>query len=128
MYLNKVSHRNFKDKYKEVSVVLNVSNIVKWCVFRELYSSLDEFFWKHQCGFRKSYNMQYCLLVMLDKQKLENDKITSFGALLTYRIDLLTVTLAFDCLFPKLLLANLQAYGFSTVALKLVCSYLTNNR
>ena len=76
----------------------------------------------------KSYYMQYCLLAMLDKQKHENDKITSFGALLTYRIDLLTVILAFDCLFPKLLLANLQDFGFSIVALKLLCSYLTNNR
>ena len=45
-----------------------------------------------------------------------------FGALLT---DLLK---AFDCLDHELLIAKLNAYGFSLTALKLVHNYLSNRK
>ena len=46
----------------------------------------------------------------------------SFGALLTDR------TKAFDCLDHELLIAKLNAYGFSLPALRLINDYLSNRR
>ena len=45
-----------------------------------------------------------------------------FGALLT------DLSKAFDCLDHELLIAKLNAYGFSLTALKLVPNYLSNSK
>ena len=52
---------------------------------------------KCQCGFRKGYSTQYCLLAMVEKWKFSVDKGRSFGASLT------NLPKAFDCLLHKLL-------------------------
>ena len=52
---------------------------------------MDQFLSKYQCGFRKGYSKQYCLLAMLEKWKSAVDKGKSFGALLTDRLMHLTV-------------------------------------
>ena len=63
-----------------------------------------------------------CLLAMLEKWKLAVDNKRNFGALLT------DLSKAFDCLPHDLLLAKLNAYGFSLPALRLVQSYLSNRK
>ena len=83
---------------------------------------MDSFFSKYQCGFRKGYSTQQCLLSMLEKWKLSVDNGKAFGLLLT---DLLK---AFDYLSHELLLTKLHAYGFSFAALRLIRSYLTNRK
>ena len=55
---------------------------------------------------------------MLEKYKSATDNKTSFGALLT------GLSKAFDCLSHELVIANLNAYGFSMSALRFVHSYL----
>ena len=82
----------------------------------------DNIFSKSQCGFRKGLSTQQCLLAMLEKWKRSIDNSKMFGALLT---DLLK---AFDCLDHELLIAKLNAYGFSLAALKLVHNYLSNRK
>ena len=79
----------------------------------------DNIFSTYQCGFRKGYSAQHCLVAMLEKWKFCNDKKKSFGALLT------DLSKAFDCLSHGLLLAKLHAYGFDYGALKLIHSYLS---
>ena len=59
---------------------------------------------------------------MLEKCKAAVDNKKTFGALLT------DLSKAFDCLPHDLLLAKLNAYGFSLSALKLVQSYLSNRK
>ena len=81
---------------------------------------MDPFLSKFQCGFRRGYSTQHCLLAMLEKWKSSVDKGKSFGALLT------DLSKAIDCLSHELLLAKLHSYGFSITALKLIHSYLTN--
>ena len=56
------------------------------------------------------------------KMERSADNSKMFGALLT---DLLK---AFDCLDHELLIAKLNAYGFSLTALKLVHNYLSNRK
>ena len=81
---------------------------------------MEPFLSKYQCGFRKSYSTQHCLLSTLEKWKRAVDNRKVFGILL---IDL---SKAFDCLSHELLLAKLHAHGFSLSALRLIHSYLTN--
>ena len=73
-----------------------------------------------QCGFRKGYNSQYCLMRMIERWNRSIDQRGSSGALLT------DLSKAFDCLPHDLLIAKLNAYGFSNSALKVISSYFTN--
>ena len=118
----KKGDRNSKDNYRPVSILPNISKIFERCIFRQLSNYMDQFLSKFQCGFRKGYSTQYCLLSMLEKWKSAVDKGKSFGALLT------DLSKAFDCLSHKLLLAKLHAYGFSIAVLRLIDSYLKNRR
>ena len=74
----------------------------------------------HQCGFRKGYSAQHCLLVMLEKWKITLDKKGCCGVLLT------DLSKAFDCLSHDLLIAKVDAYGFEYMSTKLIYSYLIN--
>ena len=76
------------------------------------------FFSKYQCGFRKGFSAQHCLVSMLEKWKSATDNKKSFGAFLT------DLSKAFDCLSHNLLIVKLNAYGFSMSALRYVHSYL----
>ena len=114
--------RNSKDNYRAVSILPNISKIFERCLFRQLSNFMDPFLSKYQCGFRKGYSTQYCLLAMLEKWKSAVDKGKSFGALLT------DLSKAFDCLSHELLFAKRHAYGFSIAELRLIHSYLKNRR
>ena len=69
---------------------------------------------KFQCGFRKGFNAQDCLIVMIEKWKRMLDMGGTCGALLT------DLSKAFDSLPHDLLLAKLHAI-YAT-------SYLTNRK
>ena len=91
-------------------------------MFQQMSNIFENIFSKYQCGFRKGFSTQQCLLAMLEKWKRSVDNSKMFGALLT---DLLK---AFDCLDHELLIAKLNAYCFSLTALKLVHNYLSNRK
>ena len=61
-------------------------------------------------GFRKTYNTQYCLTYMLEKWKNTLEKGKHVGAVF------MDLSKAFDTLNHDLLIAKLEAYGFSTNA------------
>ena len=58
---------------------------------------------KYQCGFRKGFSPQHCLLAMLEKWKFAVDIKKNFGELLT------DLSKAFDCLTHDLLVAKLNS-------------------
>ena len=81
----------------------------------------EDIFNKQQCGFRQGYNTQQCLK-MMEKWKRSVDGGKVFDVLLT------DLSKAFDCLDHELLVAKLNAYGFSLPALRLINDYLANRR
>ena len=74
---------------------------------------------KQQCGFRKGYSAQHCLVVMLEQWRASLDNKCCSGLLLT------DLSKAFDCLSHDLLIAKIAAYGFDYNSTKLIHSYLT---
>ena len=91
-------------------------------LFKQISEYFEPILSKFPCGFRKGFSAQRSLLAMLEKWKLAVASERNFGALLT------DLPKAFDCLPHDLLLANLNAYGFSLLTLRLVQSYLSNRK
>ena len=109
--------------YTDSTINLNFPELLKLADItpthkKDVTSSKDNYR-PYLCGFRKVYNTQLCLIVMLDKWKraLDNGKIA--GALLT------DLSKAFDCINHELLIAKLHAYGFDYTSLAYIHSYLT---
>ena len=67
----------------------------------------DNILSKYQCGFRKGFNAQHCLVSMIEKWKESVDNGEAFGALMT------DPSKAFDCLHHGLLIAKLWLYGYN---------------
>ena len=111
--------RNDKTNYRPVSILPVISKVYERLIFNQINAFLDSKLSPYQRGFRKGYNSQYCLILMLEKWKNCIDKGGSSGALLT------DLSKAFDCLSHDLLIAKLKAFGFSYEALKLIYSYLS---
>ena len=105
-----------------MSILPNLSKIFEKCMLEQMSQFFENIFSKYKYGFCKGFSTQQCLLAMLEKWKRYVDNSKMFGALL---IDL---SKAFDCLDHELLIAKLNAYGFSLTVLKLVHNYLSNRK
>ena len=51
-----------------------LSKIYERCIYDQIYKYFHQIFSKYQCGFRKGYNTQHCLLMMIEKWKEALDK------------------------------------------------------
>ena len=111
-----------KDSYRPVSILPVLSKLYERSLFKQISEIFENIFSKNQCGFRKGHSTQTCLLAMLENWKRSVDSGKAFGALLT---DLSKV---FDCLYLELLIAKLNAYGFSLPALRLILDYLSHRK
>ena len=120
--IHKKGKKDKKENYRPVSILPVLSKIFERIVFIQMSAFFEDIFNKQQCEFSKGYNIQQCLLKMLEKWKGSVDEGKVFGALLT------DLSKAFDCLDHELLIAKLNAYGFSLPALRLINDYLSNRR
>ena len=112
-----VDSSKFADFFKYV-----ISKIFEKIFCRQLLNHFDNILSKFQCGFRKGYSPQHCLLLMRDKWKKAVDNHKVFGAILT------DLSKAFHCICHDLLIAKLNAYGLSLPALTLLTDYLQNGK
>ena len=83
---------------------------------------MDNILSPYLCAYRKGYNAQHALLRLTEKFRSFLDMKGLAGAIV------LDLSKAFDCLNHKLLIAKLEAYGFSRAVLKLVHDYLSNRK
>ena len=114
---------NSKENYRPVSILPNLFKIFERCMFKHMSNYFEEHFLsKYQCGFRKGFSAQHCLMALLEKWKTCVDQKQICGALLT------DLSKAFDCLPHDLIIAKLNAYGFSLSALRLIHDYLSNRK
>ena len=94
-----------KENYQPVSILPVISKIFEKLLCKQITICIDPLLSKSQCGFRKGFSAQHCLLAMLEKWKNAVDKGKVFGALLT------DLSKAFDCLSHELIIAKLNAYA-----------------
>ena len=95
----KKDSRTDKTNYWPVSILPNFSKIYERLIHNQLSNFFENNLSKFQCGFRKGFNAQDCLIVMVEKWKRMLDNGGTCGALLT------DLSKAFDCLPHDLLLS-----------------------
>ena len=118
----KKGFKGSKENYRPVGILPVISKIFEKMISKQITSFMDPLLSKYQCGFRRGFSAQNCLLAMLEKWKLSVDKGKVFGVLLT------DLSKAFDCLLHELIIAKLNAFGFSLSALKLTQNYLVERK
>ena len=111
---------NNPKNYRPVSVLPVTSKIFERILQKQLVSHINQFLSPFLCGYRKGFSAQQALLTLVEKWKKSLDKRGFGGALL------MDLSKAFDTINHELLLAKLEAYGFSKSSLKLLQSYLSS--
>ena len=111
-----------KDNCRPVSILSNISKVYERCIYEQLQPYFEKILSLYQCGFRKGFRAQHCLIALIETWKKSVDSGGAFGALMK------DLSKAFDCLSHDLLIAKLDAYGFDKKSLKLVYSYLSNRK
>ena len=92
--LYKKGKKDIKGNYRPVSILPNLSKIFEKCMFEQMSQFFENIFLEYQCGFRKGFSTQQCLLAMLEKWKRSVNTSEMFCALLT------DLSNAFDWLEP----------------------------
>ena len=86
-----------KNNYRPVSVLPVNSKVFERIICNQLSAFFEEIFSKFQCGFRKGYSTEHCLLMMLQSWKEAVYKNKAFGAPMT------DLSIALDCLRKTLI-------------------------
>ena len=76
----------------------------------QLGSFVNEKLFKYTSGYRKGYNTQYALMLLLEKRKQSLDNHGYAGAVI------MDLPKAFDTINDELLIAQLHAYGLTKPA------------
>ena len=110
--------------YRPISLLPSISKILEKVVAQQVMEYLDEnnLLYKHQYGFRKSYNSSHPILQFINRiyESYAKGEIT-IGIFLDLKK-------AFDTVNHKILLEKLKYYGFDRAALKWFESYLSNRK
>ena len=109
-----------KVNYRPVSLLSHVSKVYERIIFNQISTYFEAYFSSFLTGFRKNHNTQHSLLKMLELWKEALDKGKSVGAIF------MDLSKSFDTLNHDLLIAKLEAYGFSENSLNYIQSYLRN--
>ena len=55
-----------RENYRPISILANFSKVYERCLYDQISKYFETRFSKFQCGFRKGYSAQHCLLVMIE--------------------------------------------------------------
>ena len=100
----------------------SISKIFETEIYTQISTYIDKFLSPFLCGFRKGFSTQHCLMRFISLWQKSMDNGILGSALLT------DLSKAFDCLNHELLIAKLEAYGFSNSALHYIYNYLSNRK
>ena len=62
-----------EENYRPISILPNIYKVYERCLYDQISKYFETRFSKFQCGFRKGYSAQHCLLAMIEKQKTAVD-------------------------------------------------------
>ena len=111
-----------KENYRSISIVLNIGKVYDRLMKDQLYPYFNEIFSKLQCGFCKSYNVEQCLISLIEKLREDHDVSDHTGVLKT------DLSKSFDCTDHELLLANPNTHGLDNRSLYPLFSHLENTK
>ena len=111
-----------KKNYRPISTLPNLRKIYERLIHNQIFPYFDSMFSKFQCAFWKVFNVQHCLLTMVEKWY----KILGKGG--ETRVVLTDLSKAFDCVDHNLLIAKLNAYRFEKGSLEFIHSYLIKHK
>ena len=77
--VHKKEIKSDKVNYRPVSTLPNLSKIYGKLMCQQLYEHFNSMLSPEQCGFRKGYSAQHCLMVTLENFKESRDKGEEFG-------------------------------------------------
>ena len=80
-----------KENYRPISILPNLSKVYERLMYDQMYPFFDQIFSKLQCGFRKGFSAEQCLIHMIEKCWKYLDTCGHGSALLT------GLSKAFDC-------------------------------
>ena len=120
--LHKKDERTLMRNYRPVNLLPIVSKLFERNMYNQILTYSDKFPSHYLFGFRKGHSTEQCLITMLEEWKKATGENKCAGGILT---DLPKVS---DCLNHDLLIAKLNAYGFSQNALLLIYSYLKERK
>ena len=106
--------------YRPISVLPVNSKIFERIIHNQMSGFINDHLSPILCGYRKKFNTQHALIVLLEKWRAILDKSGFAGAIL------MDLSKAFDCLNHDLMVAKLYAYGFSKESVTLIRNYLKN--
>ena len=109
-----------KKNYRPVSILPLLSKVYERVIYKQTSYYFEPFFNETLCRFRKAYSTQHALFKLLTSWQNSLDRRGFVGPIL------MDLSKSYDCLPHDLLLAKLQAYGFSKESIRLFLSYLTN--
>ena len=111
-----------KENYRPISILPNLSKVYERLMYDQMCHFFDQIFSKLQCGFRKGFSAEQCLIHMIEKWWTYLDTGGHGSALLA------DLCKAFDCIDHQLLIAKLNAYGVDTNSLYFLASYLEKRK
>ena len=109
--VHKKGDRTDKTEYRPVSILPAISKLFEKLLSHQINDFMNPKLSQNQCGFRKGFSAQYCLILMLENWRKSVDNKGFCGVLLT------DLSKAFNCLDHGLLIAKMKAYGFDNNAL-----------
>ena len=108
------------NNYRPISLLPTVSKIFERLMHMQISAYIKEHLSPYLCGFRKGYNTQHALMLLIERWKMALDQQGYAGALM------MDLSKAFDTINHDLLIAKLHAYGFCKNSLRLIYDYLQN--
>ena len=109
-----------KENYYPVSCLPAGSKVFEKILHKQISSYIEIYLSPYLCGYRKGYCAQYTIITLLENWKTALDEKGYGGAIF------MGLSKAFDTLNHELLIAKLNAYGFSHYSLRLLYSYFSN--